>query len=130
MPKPRPAGLARRERQIMDILYRRGRATAGDVMEELSGMPHYSTVRTQLRVLEEKGHIRHEEDGARYVYMPAVPLAAARKSALRHLVDTFFDGSAEQVVAAVLGGEASRLSDDDLKRIADLVAKARKEGGR
>ena len=114
----------------MDILYRRGRATAGQVMEDLSGKPSYSTVRTQLRVLEEKGHVRHEEHGLRYVYTPAVPRRAARKSALRHLVDTFFDGSAEQVVAAVLGGEAARLSDDDLIRIADLVAKARKEGGR
>src|SRR4051794_15694579 len=125
-----PNGLARRERQIMDILYRRGRATATEVMEELSGAPNYSTVRTQLRVLEDKGHVRHEEDGLRYIYMPAIPLSAARKSALRHMVDTFFDGSAEQVVAAVLGGEAARLSDDDLKRIAELVAKARKGGGR
>jgi len=124
------AALTRRERQIMDILYRRGRATAGEVMGELSGTPNYSTVRTQLRVLEDKGHIRHEEHGLRYVYMPAVPRRAARKSALRHLIDTFFDGSAEQVVAAVLGGEATRLSDEDLKRIAELVAKARKEGAR
>src|SRR5258708_6140356 len=123
-------GLARRERQIMDILYRRGRSTAADVMEDLSGHPNSSTVRTQLRVLEEKGHVRHEEEGLRFVYMPAVPRAAARKSALRHVVDTFFDGSAEQVVAAVLGGEATRLSDDDLTRIADLVAKARKDGKR
>jgi BlaI family transcriptional regulator, penicillinase repressor len=122
--------LTRRERQIMDILYRRGRATAAEVMEELTGEPNYSTVRTQLRVLEEKGHVRHEEDGVRFVYMPAVPRTAARKSALKHLVETFFDGSAEQVVAAVLGGEASHLSDDDLKRIAELVAKARKDGGR
>jgi BlaI family transcriptional regulator, penicillinase repressor len=123
-------GLARRERQIMDILYRRGRATAADVMADLSGQPNSSTVRTQLRVLEEKGHIRHEEEGLRYVYLPAVPRAAARKSALRHVVDTFFDGSAEQVVAAVLGGEAARLSDEDLARIADLVARARKDGKR
>jgi len=128
-PSTHPA-LSRRERQIVDILYRRGRATASEVMDELSGSPNYSTVRTQLRVLEEKGHVSHEEEGLRYVYTPAVPRAAARKSALRHLVDTFFDGSAEQVVAAVLGGEAKRLSDDDLKRIADLVAKARKDGVR
>ena len=114
----------------MDILYRLGRATAGQVMDELPGDPSYSTVRTQLRVLEEKGHVRHEEQGLRYVYEPAVPRYMARKSALRHLVDTFFDGSAEQVVAALLGGEAARLSDRDLKRIADLIAKARKEGGR
>ena len=122
--------LTRRERQIMDVLYRRGRATAAEVMADLPGEPNYSTVRTQLRVLEDKGHVRHEEEGLRYVYAPAVPRHAARKSALKHLVETFFDGSAEQVVAAVLGGEASRLSDDDLKRIAALVADARKEGSR
>jgi len=125
-----PAALTRRERQIMDILYRRGRATGSEVMKELPGEPHYSTVRTQLRILEEKGHISHEEHGLRYVYVPAVPRRAARKSALRHLVDTFFDGSAEQVVAAVLGGEGSKLSEEELDRIADLVAKARKEGSR
>ena len=130
MTSARDRALTRRERQIMDILYRRGRVTAAEVMSELSGEPNYSTVRTQLRVLEEKGQVRHEEEGLRYVYSPAVPRRMARKSALRHLVDTFFDGSAEQVVAAVLGGEAKRLSDDDLKRIADLVAKARKDGVR
>jgi predicted transcriptional regulator len=122
--------LTRRERQIMDILYRSGRGTAAEVMAELTGEPSYSTVRAQLRVLEEKGHVLHEEQGLRYVYLPAVPRHAARKSALRHLVDTFFDGSPEQAVAALLGGEATRLSDEDLKRIADLVAKARKESAR
>ena len=113
--------LTRRERQIMDILYRRGRATAGEVMEELPGDPNYSTVRTQLRVLEEKGHVTHEEIGLRYVYSPAIPRRSARKSALRHLVDTFFDGSAENAVAALLGGEGSKLTDEQLDRIADLV---------
>ena len=130
MVKSLHATLSRRERQIMDILYRRGRATAGEVMEELPGDPSYSTVRTQLRVLEMKGHVRHEELGLRYVYSPAVPRRAARRSALRHMVDTFFDGSVEQVVAALLGGEGTRLSDEDLKRIAELVARARKEGTR
>ena len=120
------ATLTRRERQIMDILYRHGRATAAIVMAKLTGSPNYSTVRTQLRVLEEKGHVRHEEEGLRYVYLPAVPRHAARKSALKHLVETFFDGSAEQVVAAVLGGESSRLSDDELERIAELVKRAKK----
>jgi BlaI family transcriptional regulator, penicillinase repressor len=128
MTKTALSTLTRRERQIMDILYKRGRATASEVMEDLPGNPHSSTVRTQLRVLEEKGHVSHEEEGLRYVYVPAVPRRAARKSALRHLVDTFFDGSAEQVVAAVLGGEGSRLSDKELDRIAELVAKAKKEG--
>ena len=131
---PKPSSdhiaLTRRERQIMDILYKRGRATANEVLEDLPGNSHYSTVRTQLRVLEEKGHVTHEEAGVRYVYMPAVPRRAARKSALRHLVDTFFDGSAEQVVAAVLGGEGARLSDEELDRIAELVDKAKKEGSR
>jgi|SRR6516164_1003066 predicted transcriptional regulator len=127
MTKSLHATLSRRERQIIDILYRRGRATAGEVMDELPGSPSYSTVRTQLRVLEEKGHVVHEADGPRYVYAPAVPRHAARKSALRHLVETFFDGSAEKVVAAVLGNEAARLSDEEIDRIAELVRSAKKE---
>jgi predicted transcriptional regulator len=122
------ADLTRRERQIMDILYRLGRATAGEVMRELPGEPSYSTVRTQLRVLEEKGHVHHEEQGLRYVYVPKLPRHAARKSALRHVVETFFDGSAEKTVAALLGGDASKLSQDELDRIAALITKARKEG--
>ena len=125
-----PRNLARRERQIMDILYRRGRATAADVMADLPGDPSYSTVRTQLRVLEFKGHVRHDEEGLRYIYVPAVPRHAARKSALRHLVDTFFDGSTEKVVGALLGSEGTRLSDEELDRIAQLVAKAKKEDSR
>ena len=128
-PRPLHAVLSRRERQIMDILFRRGRATAADVMEELPGEPSYSTVRTQLRVLEEKGHVRHELDGVRFVYMPVLARQAARKSALRHLVDTFFDGSSEQAVAALLGGEGARLTDEQLDRIAAMIARARKEGG-
>jgi predicted transcriptional regulator len=119
--------LTRRERQIMDILYRRGRATAAEVMEDLPGDPSYSTVRTQLRVLEDKGHVRHDEEGLRFVYTPAVPRHAARRSALRHLVDTFFEGSAEKAVSALLGGEAARLSDDELNRIAKLIRNARKD---
>jgi len=130
MPKPIHSTLSRRERQIMDILYRRGRATAGEVMEELPGEPSYSTVRAQLRVLEDKGHVTHEEEGLRYVYTPAVPRHAASKSALRQLVDTFFDGSAEQAVSALLGGEAARLSDAELERLAATIANARKDGSR
>jgi predicted transcriptional regulator len=129
MPKTLHTGLSRRERQIMDILFRRGRATAGEVMDDLPGSPSYSTVRTQLRVLETKGHVRHEEEGLRYVYLPVVRRQAARKSAVRHLVETFFEGSAEKAVAALLGGEAARLSDEELDRIANLI-KARKEGSR
>ena len=130
MTTARDRALTRRERQIMDILYRRGRATAAEVMSDLSGEPNYSTVRTQLRVLEDKGAVRHEEEGLRYVYSPAVPRRTARKSALRHLVETFFDGSAEKVVGALLGGEGARLSDAELARIAEMVAKAKKESRR
>jgi BlaI family transcriptional regulator, penicillinase repressor len=126
MAQAQGGGLTRRERQIMDILYRRGRATGNEVMDALPGTPSYSTVRTQLRVLERKGHVRHEEHGLRFVYMPAMPRSAARKTALRHLVDTFFDGSVEKVVGALLGGEAARLSDHDLERIAAHVTKARR----
>ena len=119
--------LTKRERQIMDVLYRLGRATAAEIMEHVPGAPGYSTVRTQLRVLETKGHVRHEEQGLRYIYMPTVPRYAARKSALRHLVDTFFEGSSAKAVAALLGGEASRVSDEELERIAELVKDARSE---
>ena len=130
MKKPLHALLTRRERQIMDILYRRGRMTAADVREDLTGSPSYSTVRTQLRVLEAKGHVRHVEEGLRYVYEPELPRHAARKSALRHLVETFYDGSVEKVVAALLGAEGAKLGPEELARIADLVAKAEKDGAR
>ncbi|MGH9386313.1 MAG: BlaI/MecI/CopY family transcriptional regulator [Vicinamibacterales bacterium] len=126
MSGPAHAVLSKRERQIMDILYRLGRATAADIRQALSGAPNDSTVRTQLRVLEEKGHVRHEEHGLRYVYMPTVPRRAARRSALKHLVETFFDGSPASVVTALLGAEAARLSDQDLDRIARLIESARK----
>ena len=125
--KRTPQMLTKRERQIMDALYRLGRGTAAEIMQRLEGAPGYSTVRTQLRVLERKGHVRHEEEGLRYVYMPTVPRHAARRSALKHLVDTFFDGSTTKAVAALLGGEASRVSDDELARIEDLVKNARIE---
>ena len=122
--------LSRRERQIMDVLFRLGRATAAEVMEALPTDTTYSTVRSQLRVLEQKGHVRHEQEGVRFIYLPAVARHAARKSALRHLVETFFDGSPEKAVAALLGGEARKLSESQLERIASIVEKARKEGGR
>jgi predicted transcriptional regulator len=118
--------LSRRERQIMDVLYRLQRATASEVQEQLPGEPNYSTVRAQLRVLEEKGHIVHEELGPRYVYAPTIPRDAARVSALRHLVDTFFEGSPEKVVAALLGGEVSKVSSEELNNVAQLIEKARK----
>jgi BlaI family penicillinase repressor len=127
MRKPKPNALSRRERQIMDILYKLERASVGQVLAEIAGKPNYSTVRAQLRVLEEKGHVRHEEEGLRYVYVPAVPREVARRSALRHLVETFFDGSTEKVVAALLGGEVARVCPDELDRLARLISKSRKE---
>ena len=106
----------------MDILYQLGRATAAELMKSLPGDPSDSTVRTQLRVLEHKGHVRHEEDGAKYVYYPVVSRRVVRKSALKHLMNTFFDGSAEKVVA-----DGGKLSEEELDRIAYLVARARAE---
>jgi BlaI family transcriptional regulator, penicillinase repressor len=125
--KPKQNIFSRRERQIMDVLYKLDRASVGQVLSKLDDKPSYSTVRAQLRVLEEKGHVRHEEHGLRYVYVPAVPRDVARRSALRHLVETFFDGSAEKVVAALLGGEVARVSPEELDRLARLIAKGRKE---
>jgi BlaI family penicillinase repressor len=119
--------LTKRERQIMDALYRRGRATAGEIMAALSGSPSYSTVRTQLRVLEGKGHVTHDVDGVRFVYAPTLARRTARRSALKHLVETFFDGSSAQVVAALLGGDGSKVSGEELERIEALVRQAREE---
>jgi predicted transcriptional regulator len=124
---PKPNALSRRERQIMDILYKLERASVGQVLAKLADKPSYSTVRAQLRVLEEKGHVRHEEHGLRYVYAPAVPRDVARRSALRHLVETFFEGSTEKVVAALLGGEVARITPEELDRLAHLISKGRKE---
>jgi predicted transcriptional regulator len=114
----------------MDILYRLGRATANEVMAELPGEPNYSTVRTQLRVLEGKGHVRHEEVGLRYIYSPTVPRHAVRQSALKHLIETFFEGSTEKMLSTLLGSEGSKLSDEELDRLADLIEKAKKGGQR
>ena len=111
----------------MDVLYRLGRATAAEIMSQVPGAAGNSTIRTQLRVLETKGHLRHEEHGLRYVYLPTVPRHVARRSALKHLVDTFFDGSSAKAVAALLGGDASRVSDEELRRIAELVKTARSD---
>jgi BlaI family transcriptional regulator, penicillinase repressor len=127
MKKPKPNALTRRERQIMDVLYKQERATVAEVLNNLADQPSYSTVRAQLRMLEEKGHVRHEEHGLRYVYVPTVPRDVARRSALRHLVETFFDGSAENLVAALLGGEISRISGEELDRLTRLFTKDRKE---
>lgn len=129
MKKPKPNTFSRRERQIMDILYRLGRATVGEVLAKLNDKTNYSTVRAQLRVLEEKGHIRHEEHGLRYVYVPCVPRQVARRSALRHLVETFFEGSTEKAVAALLGGEVSKISSEELERLAGIIAKSQQKEG-
>src|SRR3989440_9508894 len=125
--KPKQNAFSRRERQIMDILYKLERASVGQVLSKLADKPSYSTVRAQLCVLEEKGHVRHEEHGLRYIYVPAVPRDVARRSALRHLVETFFDGSVETVVAALLGGEVSRISRKELDRLARLITRGGKE---
>lgn len=128
MPRPAPDQLARRERQIMEIVYRLGQATAADVLAELPDPPSYSAVRAHLRILEDKGHLRHDQEGARYVFRPTVARDRARRSALKQLVRTFFDGSAEQAVTALLDMSHSKLSDDDLDRLSGLIHKARKEG--
>jgi len=120
--------LSRRERQIMDIIYRRRQATAAEVLEGMPDPPGYSAVRAMLRVLEEKGHLRHEQQGPRYVFLPTVPREQARRSALRQLVQTFFDGSTEQAVAALLDQSDSKLSDAELARLARLIDRARQEG--
>ena len=120
--------LSRRERQIMDFLYQHGRATAAEVQANLPDPPSYSAVRAMLRVLEAKGHARHEQDGPRYVYRPRVGRDRAKLSALRHLVRTFFDGSREQVVAALLDDSTTQLSDDELDRLSRLIDRARQEG--
>ena len=117
--------LTRRERQIMDILYALETATAGQIHEKMPGDPAYSTVRAQLRVLEEKGHVEHTEDGNRYVYRPTVPRERARKSALQHLTETFFEGSTASVVAALLGGEGKNLSPEELDRLSEMIESAR-----
>jgi BlaI family transcriptional regulator, penicillinase repressor len=128
--KPKPHTLTRRERQIMDVLYRLEQGTVGEVLAELGNKQSYSTVRAQLRVLEEKGHVRHEEQGLRYLYVPAVSREIARRSALRHLVETFFDGSVEKVVSTLIGGAVAQLSLEELDRVRQLVAKNKKEVSR
>jgi len=114
----------------MDIVHRLGRASVTDVMNALSGNPTYSTVRAQLRVLEEKGHLRHEEEQLRYVYLAAESAQKVRRSAVKHLLETFFEGSPAKVVEALVGRDSDRLSDEELDRIAQLVERARREGKR
>lgn len=118
--------LSRRERQIMDILYQRGRASASEIHEAIPDPPSYSAVRAKLRVLEEKGHVRHEEESLRYVYVPTLARDTARRSALRHMVSTFFEGSVEQTVAALLDISSANLSREDWERISQLIDEAKK----
>jgi predicted transcriptional regulator len=117
--------LSRRERQIMDVLYRKGRATASDVMQGLSDPPGNATIRTLLRILEEKGHVRHERDGARFVFLPTVHPETAKRSAIRHLVQTFFGGSAARAVTALLDSDDFRMSKEDAARLKKLIRDSR-----
>ena len=121
-------GLSRRERQIMEILYQRGKASASEVREAMPDAPSYSAVRAMMRVLEDKGHVRHQEEGLKYVYAPVVARDKAKKSAVKHLLETFFSGSPEQAVAALLDVSATRLTPEELDRMAGMIEKARREG--
>lgn len=121
-------GLSRRERQIMEILYQRGKASAAEVREAMPEAPGYSAVRAMLRVLEEKGHVRHQEEGLKYVYAPVVAREKAKRSAVKHLLDTFFSGSPEQAVAALLDVSATHLTREELERMAEMIEKAKREG--
>ena len=120
--------LGRRERQIMEVVYRIGRVTVAEVLDQLEDPPSYSSVRAMLRILEEKGHLKHEQDGPRYVYLPVVSGARARKTILRDVVQRLFDGSTEAAVAALLESTSSRMDDDELDRLQRLIATARKQG--
>ena len=128
MADPTHRQLSRRERQIMDVIYQQGSATAAEVMERLPDPPSYSAVRAMLRVLEEKGHLQHEQDGPRYVYKPTVTRERARRSALRHLVRTFFNGSTGEAVAALLDMSDAKLSEAEVDRLARLIDQAKTEG--
>jgi predicted transcriptional regulator len=120
--------MSRRERQILDVLFRRKEATAAEIQADLPDAPSYSAVRALLRILEDKGHVRHREDGPRYIYLPVVAAETARRSALRHVLDTFFEGSAAGAMAALLGGDGGKLTPEELQRMEALLAQARKGG--
>lgn len=120
--------LSRRERQIMDIVYVLGRVSVAQVLERIPNPPSYSAVRALLKVLEKKGHLRHKQEGPRYVYFPTLTREKARQNALKHIMQTFFDDSTEDVVAALLNISEGSLSETDYKRLSELIKKARKEG--
>ncbi len=128
MSRPSHANFSRRERQIMDIIYRQGQSTAADVLKALPDPPGYSAVRAMLRLLEEKGYLRHEQQGPRYLFLPTLAREKARRSALAQVVQTFFDGSTEKAVSALLDYSSSKLSNEELERLAQLIEQARKEG--
>ncbi len=128
IPKPHEENLSRREREMMDIIYKSGRATAAEVKDAMDSPPSYSAVRATLRVLVEKGHLSHKEDGPRYVYLPTVPADQARQSALQRVLRTFFDGSTKNAVAALLDMGASNLSPDELERLGQMIEEAKNEG--
>ena len=121
-------GLSRRERQIMDILYQRGKASASDVREAMEAAPGYSAVRAMLRVLEEKGHVKHQAEGLKYVYVPVVARDKAKRSAVKHVMEAFFNGSAEQIVAALLDVSSTRLTREELDRMSEMIEQAKQEG--
>ncbi len=123
-----PDGLSRRERQIMDILYQRGKSSATEVREAMPDAPSYSAVRAMLRVLEDKGHVRHQAEGLKYVYLPTVTREKAKRSAVKHLLDTFFHDSPEQVVAALLDVSSTRMTREELNRMSEMIDRAKKEG--
>jgi predicted transcriptional regulator len=120
--------LSRRERQILDVLFTRGRASASEILDAIDDPPSNSSMRTLLRVLEDKGHVKHEEVGRVYIYMPTVPLETARRSAVNHLIETFFDGSIESVVATMLKVKRNKLSADEAERIARMIESAARQG--
>ncbi|HUA86437.1 MAG TPA: BlaI/MecI/CopY family transcriptional regulator [Bryobacteraceae bacterium] len=120
--------LSRRERQILDILYQRGQASAADVLAAMEDPPSYSAVRAMLRILEEKGHVRHETENLKYVYAPTVPRDKAKRHAVKHLLETFFAGSPEQAMAALLDVSSRRLTPEDLDRMGRMIEEAKKEG--
>jgi len=121
-------GLSRRERQIMDILFQRGKASAAEVREAMADAPSYSAVRAMLRVLEDKGHVKHQAEGLKYVYAPTAPREKAKRSAVKHLIETFFKDSPDQVVAALLDVSSRRLTNEELDRMAQMIEKAKQEG--
>ena len=128
MKTPSHHELSRRERQIIDILYTQGRGTAAEVQAALPDPPSYSAVRAMLRILEEKAHVRHEQDGPRYVYLPTIARDNAKRSAMRHMLQTFFDGSAEQAISALLDDASTKMSDVELDRLARMISEARRSG--